>query len=65
MESSEIPCSIMTQIHEEGGVHMRGEVFPGLTQAEAIQYLPELQISQEQEKIIDDEGWFKQDHVET
>lgn len=34
--SSLPPCAIMTEIHEEKGVTMGGEVFPGLTRSQVL-----------------------------
>ena len=41
------PCGIMTQIHEEHGVNMAGQIYPGLTRSEVLELLPELQIDEE------------------
>ena len=53
----------MCSIHEEGGAHQQGKVFPGLKKSEVTGLLPDLLVGEEQP--IDESGWFKQDHVET
>ena len=40
--AAEIPCKIMTQIHEELGVNMGGQTFPGLPRSQILSLLPEL-----------------------
>ena len=40
--TSETPCEVMTQIHEEHGVNMAGNIYPGLPRSEVIKLLPEL-----------------------
>ena len=36
-----------------------------MTRSEVLAILPELQVDEEQAKILGEEGWFKLDHVET
>lgn len=63
--SESTPCAIMTQIHEEFGVNMGGQTFPGLTRSQVLELMPELQISEEQGQILTEDGWFRLDHIET
>ena len=44
---------------------MKEQTYPGLKRSEVLELLPELQIDEEQAKILDEEGWFKLGHVET
>lgn len=41
-DARSIPCYIMTQIHEENGVNMAGQIYPGLSRTEILELLPEL-----------------------
>ena len=44
---------------------MRGQTFPGLNRDQVKEQCPGLQIPEDQLPLIDEEGWFKQDHEET
>ena len=65
MDATEVPCSLIKEIHEEGGVHMRGEVSSGLKLSEIREMVPGIHVSEEQGKQIKEEGWFWLDHTET
>lgn len=54
----DIPCYILTQIGECGGIQSGG-----LKKSEALELLPGLQIS-EKSKPIDEEGWWSIGHKE-
>ena len=47
VHSQNIPCQIMTQIHEQWGVNLGEQTFPGLTRSEVLELLPELEITEE------------------
>lgn len=57
----------MVQIHEEGGIYggKREWNMPGFTRDQVKEIVPEMIIPEEQEKLIDDKGWWKQEHQET
>ena len=40
----DIPCSLMIQIHEKGGVHKNKKALPGLKRSEVEEILPEIMI---------------------
>ena len=40
--ATEIPCSVMTQIHEEGGPYLEEAVEPGLKRSEVEACIPEI-----------------------
>ena len=64
-DAQSIPCYIMTQIHEEHGVNMAGQIYPGLSRTEILELLPELQIPADQEEIVTEEGWCRLPHIES
>ena len=65
LDQKEVPCSLMIQIHEKGGVHINKKTQTGLKRSEVLELLPDLQIDKDQAKLIDEDGWFKQNHVGT
>ena len=42
VHSETTPCEVMTQIHEEGGMFINGQGFPGLTRPQVMELLPEM-----------------------
>ena len=57
----------MVQIHEEAAVYggKLGWNIAGLSKNEVIEIIPELIITEEQSKLIDETGWNRFEEVET
>ena len=58
-------CEIMTQIHEESGVNMAGQIYPGLSRSQVIELMPDLYIPEDQSEILTEDGWCRLEHEET
>ena len=55
--SNEIPCQLMTLIHEEHGPNFKGQVFPGLSRSQVVDLFPELIIPEDEAEQLTEEGW--------
>lgn len=58
-----LPIKLMVKLHEKGGCQIKGQCKPGLNREQALQYVPDLQITDDQ--AIDEVGWWKNETVET
>ena len=65
LDAGDVPCHVMTQIHEEGGPYLGDTVEAGLKRSEVEACIPEIKIDEDQAKILTEDGWFKQSHKET
>ena len=52
LEAAAVPCKVMVEIHEENGVNMGGQTFPGMTRSEILQLLPEIQIDAQYDDVV-------------
>ena len=59
------PCEVMTEIHEENGVNMAGQIYPGLSRSQVIELLPDLQVPESQSDLLTEDGWCRLERCET
>lgn len=60
-----MPIKLMVSLFEKGGCQMRGQCYPGLSIQQARQIVPELEIDEKNEILIDENGWYKKPQIET
>ena len=60
--TNKVPVHIMHQIHEVGGVYMKGKCEAGLTVKEIREIMPDIVIG---EQRFDEKGWFLNEKPET
>ena len=58
-----LPVHIMLQIHETGGVYVKGKTFPGLNIKQIHELMPDIIIPEDCK--LTEKGWFMNEAPET
>ena len=63
--NKDLKIKLMIKLHEKKGPYIKDKSFPGLKLSEVKEILPDIEIDENNLKMIDEEGWWKSEVLET